>query len=117
MLVRDKNSNQGILKREVSLYHWPPVWLVWNRLYDNLHLFYFQNRQIQTSLTGGQGYSNTYLFRLLWFIIISVFETILEVLKVEEGERYAGQDVTVPGFENIPIPEELENARDQVTML
>jgi len=24
----------GILKGEVSLYHWPPVWLVWNRLYD-----------------------------------------------------------------------------------
>ncbi len=28
-------SNQGILKGEVSLYHWPPVWLVWNPLYDN----------------------------------------------------------------------------------
>ncbi len=26
---------QGILHREVSLYHWPPVWLVWNQLYDN----------------------------------------------------------------------------------
>ena len=27
-------QNQGILKGEVSLYHWPPVWLVWNQLYD-----------------------------------------------------------------------------------
>ncbi len=27
-------SDQGILKGEVSLYHWPPVWLVWNQLYD-----------------------------------------------------------------------------------
>jgi len=26
---------QRILKGEVSLYHWPPVWLVWYRLYDN----------------------------------------------------------------------------------
>jgi hypothetical protein len=26
---------QGILKGEVSLFHWPPVWLVWNQLYDN----------------------------------------------------------------------------------
>ncbi len=26
---------QGILKGEVSLYHWQPVWLVWNQLYDN----------------------------------------------------------------------------------
>jgi len=30
---------QGILKGEVSLYHWPPVWLVWNLLYDNWHFF------------------------------------------------------------------------------
>ncbi len=27
-------SEQGILKGEVSLYHWPPVCLVWNQLYD-----------------------------------------------------------------------------------
>ncbi len=26
---------QGILKGEVSLYRWLPVWLVWNQLYDN----------------------------------------------------------------------------------
>ncbi len=26
--------SQGILKGEVSLYHWPPVWLVWNQLYE-----------------------------------------------------------------------------------
>jgi hypothetical protein len=31
--------DQGILKGEVSLYYWPPVWLVWNQLYDNWHLF------------------------------------------------------------------------------
>jgi hypothetical protein len=24
---------QGILKGEVSLYHWPPVWLVWISLF------------------------------------------------------------------------------------
>ncbi len=29
------NINQGILKGEVSLYCWPPVWLVWNQLYDS----------------------------------------------------------------------------------
>ncbi len=26
---------QGILKGEVSLYSWPPIWLVWNQLCDN----------------------------------------------------------------------------------
>ena len=28
-------SDQGILKGDVSLYHRPPVWLVWNQQYDN----------------------------------------------------------------------------------
>ena len=28
------SPEQGILKWEVSLYCWPPVWLVWNQLYD-----------------------------------------------------------------------------------
>ncbi len=27
------NFGQGILKGEVSLYHWPPVWLVWISLF------------------------------------------------------------------------------------
>ncbi len=43
--------NQGILKGEVSLYHWPPVWLVWNQLYDSwqfLFLFEKQNNPNQS---------------------------------------------------------------------
>ncbi len=56
---------QGILKGEVSLYHWPPVWLVWNQLHDNRQfLFYLQNRLNQTSHTGGQRYSDTSPFRI-----------------------------------------------------
>jgi len=46
---------QGIQNGEVSLYHWPPVWLVWNQ----------QNRLIQTSQTGGQWYSDTSSFGIL----------------------------------------------------
>ncbi len=54
------NYGQGILKGEVSLYSWPPVWLVWNQLNDNWQIFiYLQNRLIQTSQTGGQCYSDT----------------------------------------------------------
>jgi hypothetical protein len=46
----DYGITQGILKGEVSLYHWPPVWLVWNQLYDNWQfLCLFANRQIQSS--------------------------------------------------------------------
>ncbi len=38
-------SDQGILKREVSLYHWPPVWLVWNQLYDNWQFLFLFAKQ------------------------------------------------------------------------
>ncbi len=52
---------KGILKGEVSLYRWPPIWLVWNQLYDYWQFlcFYLQNRLVQTSQTGGQRYSDT----------------------------------------------------------
>ncbi len=60
---------QGILKGEVSLYGWPPVWLVWNQLYDNRQfLFYLQNRVIPTGQAGGQRYnSDTSPFSIPWF--------------------------------------------------
>jgi hypothetical protein len=44
--------DQGILKGEVWLYHWPPVWLVRNQLYDNwqfLFLFGEQNNPNQSN--------------------------------------------------------------------
>ncbi len=37
--------DQGILKGEVSLYHWPPVWLVWNQLYDNRQFLFLFAKQ------------------------------------------------------------------------
>ncbi len=56
----DNYQGQGILTGGVSLYCWPPVWLVWNQLYGNLQwFFYFQKRLIQTSQTGVQQYSDT----------------------------------------------------------
>jgi hypothetical protein len=59
--------NQGILNREVSLYHWPTVWLVWNQLYENWQfLFLFAKQTIKTSQTGGQQYSDTSPFRIPW---------------------------------------------------
>ncbi len=35
----------GILKGEVSLYRWPPVWLVWNQLYDNWQFLFLFAKQ------------------------------------------------------------------------
>ena len=42
---RDIGQKQGILKGEVSLYHWTPVWLVWNQLYDNWQFLFFFAKQ------------------------------------------------------------------------
>ncbi len=42
----------GNTKGEVSLYCWPPVWLVWNQLYDNWQfLFLFAKQTKGASLT------------------------------------------------------------------
>ncbi len=37
---------QGTLKGEVSLYCWPPVWLVWNQLYDNWQFLFLFAKQV-----------------------------------------------------------------------
>jgi hypothetical protein len=37
--------NQGIPKDEVLLYHWPPVWLVRNQLYDNCQFLFLLEKQ------------------------------------------------------------------------
>jgi len=37
-------GEQGILKGEVSLYHWP-VWLVWNKLYENWQFLFLFAKQ------------------------------------------------------------------------
>ncbi len=54
-------SVQGILKGEVSLYHWPPVWLVWNQLYDNgQFLFLFVKQTNPNQSNSGQCYKTFY---------------------------------------------------------
>jgi hypothetical protein len=51
---------QGLLKGEVSLCHWPPVWLVWNQLHDYWQfLFLFAKQTNPNQTTGGQWYSDT----------------------------------------------------------
>jgi len=58
---------QGILKGEASLYHWPPVWLVWNQLYDYWQfLFFFAKQTNPNQSTGGQWYSDTSPFSIPW---------------------------------------------------
>jgi hypothetical protein len=58
---------QGILKGEVSLYPWPPVWLVWINLFCKWkQKFQLSCSWFQTSQTGGQWYSNTSPFSIPW---------------------------------------------------
>ncbi len=63
---------QGILKGEVSLYHWPPVdWFGISCMTTDNICFYLWNRLIQTSQTGGQWYSDTSPFSIPWFFNLS----------------------------------------------
>jgi len=59
--------NQGILKGEVSLYGWPPVWLAWNQLYDNWQFLFLFAKQVMQ--TGGQQHSDTSPFSIPWLNI------------------------------------------------
>jgi hypothetical protein len=45
LLLPLRASDQGILKGEVSLYSWPPVWLVWNKLYDYWQILFLFVKQ------------------------------------------------------------------------
>ncbi len=42
-------AKQGILKGEVSLYSGPPVWLVWNQLYDNRWFLFLFAKETNTN--------------------------------------------------------------------
>ncbi len=39
------NSLSRNTRGEVSMYYWPPVWLVWNRLYDNWQFLFLFTKQ------------------------------------------------------------------------
>ncbi len=63
---------QGILKGEVSLYCWPPVWLVWDQLYDYwqfLFLFAKQTNPNQSNRRSvvRQYCLNSWIWTLLFF--------------------------------------------------
>jgi len=47
---------QGIRKGKVSLYHWPPVWLVWNQLYDNRQFLFLFSKQANPNQSIVQWY-------------------------------------------------------------
>jgi hypothetical protein len=60
---------QGILKRKVSLYHWPPVWLIWNQLNDNWQFLFIFSKQTNPNQSNRRSMVQWYFplqYSLLW---------------------------------------------------
>jgi hypothetical protein len=69
---------QGILKGEVSLYCWPPVWLFWNQLYDYRQFLFLFVKQTDPNQSNRRSMVQWYfpfsipsflLFLLSWFLL------------------------------------------------
>jgi hypothetical protein len=59
--------HQGILKGEVSLYCWPPVWLVWNQLYDYWQFLFLFAKQTNPNQSNRRSMVQWYfLFNIPW---------------------------------------------------
>jgi len=65
-----RTLKQGILKGEVSLYRWPPVWLVWNELYDNWQFLFLFTKQ--TNPNQSNRYSDTSPFSIPWLMLSNI---------------------------------------------
>jgi hypothetical protein len=58
---------QGILKGEKSLYCWPPVWLVWNQLYDYWQFLFLCAKQTNSNLSNRRSTVQWYFpFNIPW---------------------------------------------------
>jgi hypothetical protein len=53
---------QGILKGEVSLYCWPPVWLVWNQWYDNRQFLFLFAKQTNPNQSNRRSMVQWYFY-------------------------------------------------------
>ncbi len=76
-------GNDGILKGEVSLYCWRPVWLVWNKLYDNWQFLFLFAKQTNPNQSNRRSMVHWYLpfsipccnlpqWRTLWLSTVRV---------------------------------------------
>ncbi len=63
-------ADQGILKGEVSVYCWPPIWLVWNQLYDYWQFLFLFAKQTNPNLSNRRSMVHWYfplLYSLCWY--------------------------------------------------
>ncbi len=76
---------RGILKREVSLYLWPPVWLVWNQLYDNWQfLFLFAKQSNRRSTVQWYFPFSVPWSSWWWYLVLFNFQSSM-ILAVKTG--------------------------------
>ncbi len=61
---------QGILKGEVSLYHWPPVWLVRNQLYDYWQFLFIFSKQTNPNQSNRRS-------MVQWYFPFSIFPCLM----------------------------------------
>ncbi len=79
--------HQGILKGEVSLYHWPPVWLVQNQLYDYWQFLFLFAKQTNPKQSVKQEVNGTVMFPPLVFpesTSICLFYS-LKIFKIDQN--------------------------------
>ncbi len=92
----NRQLSQGILKGEVSLYHWPPVWLVWNQLYDHWQfLFLFSKQTNPNQSNRGSTVQWYFPFSIPWLSAVTLKMTTIStvmtlnsmVLSIVENDR------------------------------
>ncbi len=82
---------QGILKGEASLYHWPPVWLVWNQLYDNWQFLFLFAKQTNSKPVK-QEVNGTVILPPLVFPGLSFEKELSRQDKMQLGHNWEWQE-------------------------
>ncbi len=77
---------QGLLKREVSLYCWPPVWLVWNQLYDNWQFLFLFEKQTSPNQSNRRSMVQWYI-PLKYSLLQTLFTFLQNCYLNEEVNR------------------------------
>jgi hypothetical protein len=73
---------QGILRGEVSLYCWPPVWLVWKQLYGYWQFLFLFAKQTNPNQSNRRSMVQWYFpFSIPWLVslLLSVSFSVLDI--------------------------------------
>jgi len=68
-------SRLGILKEELSLYCWPPVWLVWNQLHDYWQFLFLFAKQTNSNQSNRRSMVQWYLPPLVFPGLVNLFRS------------------------------------------